>query len=61
MPGPDWAKSFLIRHNSTLTISLSENIKRSRSNISIETIKHFFNELSQTLEGVPPDAIINYD
>ncbi|XP_008183710.1 jerky protein homolog-like [Acyrthosiphon pisum] len=61
MPGPDWAKSFLKRHNSTLTIRLSENIKRSRPNISIETITHFFNELSQTLEGVPPDAIINYD
>jgi len=50
MPGPEWEKSFLIRHNFTLTIRLSENIKRSRSNISIETITHFFNELSQTLE-----------
>lgn len=61
VPWTDWAKSFLILHNLTLTIRLSENIKRSRSNISNETITHFFNELSQTLEGVPPDAIINYD
>jgi len=60
-PGYDWVKSFLERNNSILTVRLSENIKRATSNITVEMLSDFYSELSETLDGVSSDCILNYD
>ncbi|KAJ4428133.1 hypothetical protein ANN_24147 [Periplaneta americana] len=39
----------------------SQNIKRARAAVSPEIIDSYFEELSETLKDVPPEAIINYD
>ncbi|KAJ8939905.1 hypothetical protein NQ318_023246, partial [Aromia moschata] len=59
-PGKDWVSSFRERHPQ-LTNRLAENIKRNRADVSRETISEYFNNLEQTLNNVPPNAIINYD
>ncbi|KAJ8917912.1 hypothetical protein NQ315_002605 [Exocentrus adspersus] len=59
-PGKDWVSYFQERHPQ-LTNRLAENIKRNRANVSHEMISEYFNNLEQTLNNVPPNAIINYD
>jgi len=61
LPGQDWLKLFLHRHNDVLTVKLCENIKRARVAVSCDTINLFFEELTKTIEGVDPELIINYD
>ncbi|KAJ4426974.1 hypothetical protein ANN_26773 [Periplaneta americana] len=39
----------------------SQNIKRARAAVSPQIIDSYFEELSETLKDVPPEAIINYD
>lgn len=59
-PGKEWIISFLKRHKE-LTVKMCENIKRARAGVTRETIKEYFDELEATLDGVPPENIINYD
>lgn len=59
-PGTDWVKNFLKR-NRELTVKMSENIKRVRASVTRETIQEYFVNLENTLEGVPPSHIVNYD
>jgi len=58
-PGKEWIISFLKRHQE-LTTKICENIKRARAGVTRHTIKEYI-ELEKTLEGVPPENIINYD
>ena len=60
-PGVDWARGFLERHKDKLTERYSNNIKRSRAQISGEIIDKYFDELEKALEGITPEAIFNYD
>lgn len=61
LPGVVWVRSFLKRHKDTLTVRLSENIKRCRSGVDSEIISNYFDELKVTLKDVKPEAILNYD
>lgn len=58
-PGKDWVLSFIKRHN--LVARLSQNIKRSRAKVSHEVINDFFVNLAETVDGIPPENIVNYD
>lgn len=60
LPGPDFVRGFMERHK-TLTIRMSNPIKRSRAELSPEIIKDFFGRLVKISEGVPPENILNYD
>ncbi|XP_069671995.1 uncharacterized protein [Periplaneta americana] len=60
-PGTEWAKLFLNRHKDDVKIRISENVKRSRAAVSEDTLKSYFEELKVTLDGVLPDAFLNYD
>ena len=53
IPGDDWISSFLGRHT-VLSKRMCQNIKTARSEISPETIKHYFNNLKESVSGVPP-------
>ena len=60
LPGKDWAMSFISRHRH-LTNRVVPNIKRARAEVSHSVINEYFDNLSQTLDGVPPHNILNYD
>ena len=59
LPSEDWVRSFVKRNN--LTTRLCQNISRKRSQVSPEIIEKYFNNLAQTIDGVPPQNIMNYD
>ena len=59
MPGSDWLRTFMKRHN--LTKRVSANISRKRATISSKSINDYFNHLSIELLNVPPQNIFNYD
>lgn len=61
MPGEEWTKLFLNRNKNEIKIRFSENVKRCRAAVSTDTIKSYFEELNVSLNGVLPDAILNYD
>lgn len=61
LPGEEWCVSFLERHKSRLTTRLCSNIKRARSELSREQLTEYFVNLEESLIGVTPDNIINFD
>ena len=61
MPGVDWAESFLIRHKDSLRERICQNIKRARAAVSRITINSYFDNLAESLDGIPPSNIVNYD
>lgn len=61
LPGREFMRNFLQRHRQILTQRWCENIKRVRAGVNRSTINKYFDELEKSLEGIQPDAIINYD
>lgn len=61
LPGRDFAMSFLKRHKDKLSERMCQNIKRCRAAISRATINEYFDNLEKSLDGVPPENIVNYD
>lgn len=61
LPGRDFASGFLLRHKDKISKRLCQNIKRSRAAVSPEIINYYFDHLEQSLDGVPPMNIVNYD
>ncbi|KAJ8909325.1 hypothetical protein NQ315_008886 [Exocentrus adspersus] len=61
MPGRDFATGFLLRHKDRISKRLCKNIKRTRAAVRSEIINSYFDHLQQSLEGVPPCNVINYD
>lgn len=60
-PGYEWALSFLERHKTALSQRLCQNIKKSRAQVSPSTINSYFDELANSIDGIPPHLIVNYD
>ena len=60
IPGVDWFYSFFKRHKG-LTLRLSQNVKRSRAAVSHSDVSKYMNQLQVTLDGIPPENIVNYD
>lgn len=44
-----------------MSVRLSENIKRSFTALSRDSVNSYFNELEKALTGIPADNIINYN
>lgn len=61
IPGKEWMRNFICRYKGEISVRLSENIKRVRAAVNHEIISKYFNELEKSLEGVPPQNIVNYD
>lgn len=59
-PGKDWATKFVHRHPDLVQRNC-QNITVKRASVSREDLQKYFNNLEQTLEGVPPQNIINFD
>ena len=60
LPTHRWVVSFLGRHKS-LTLRTSNPIKRSRAAVSREEVGRFFDQFMKSVDGVPPENIVNYD
>lgn len=60
-PGEDWARSFLSRNNDQCGQRLATNISAARASISPETVKSYFENLQESIKGIPPTNIYNYD
>lgn len=60
LPGYEWVNSFLKR-NKELTTRLSQNIKRYRSDVAAEDLHEYFDNLQQSLDGIEPENLLNYD
>lgn len=60
-PGETWIEKFLKRHESKLSKRFSQSIKESRAIVDHATINKYFDNISETLTNIPPDAIVNYD
>jgi hypothetical protein len=61
LPGEDWVRSFLKRQCGIITERLCRNISSKRSQLSSTTVRTYFDNLQVTLDGVPPNNIINFD
>ncbi|KAK3725590.1 hypothetical protein RRG08_043008 [Elysia crispata] len=62
LPGEVWASGFLKRHKDKIKNRLCQNISRKGAKVTNETITEYFSELKKkTLDGIPPQNIINYD
>ena len=61
LPSEGWAYSFLRRHKDRIKNRLCQNISKKRARVDQQIINEYFIELANTLNGVPPENIINYD
>ncbi|CAB3225831.1 unnamed protein product [Arctia plantaginis] len=61
MPGPDYATRFLKRHQDSIFLRMCQNIKKSRAQVSPDTINEYFQELEESLKEIDPKNIVNYD
>lgn len=61
LPGPDWTSSFLKRHRNDAGKRLASNISAKRSQVTPTVIRDYFNNLRESVEGVPPENFFNYD
>ena len=59
LPGYDWLKSFLKRHN--LTTRVVDNVKPRRAEVDADAIISFFDEWETSAGTVPPENLYNYD
>ncbi|KAG5875796.1 hypothetical protein JTB14_016812 [Gonioctena quinquepunctata] len=60
LPGIDWTYSLLQRHEKSYGQRISTNIKRARASVSRETLGEFYDNLENTLIGLPSSNIFNY-
>ncbi|XP_030754175.1 jerky protein homolog-like [Sitophilus oryzae] len=61
LPGKDWVRSLLKRHNTSVAQRVSANINKERASISRDTINKYFDNLKETVKDIPPQNIFNYD
>lgn len=61
VPGLDYVRGFLERHNDQLATRLASNIKRERTRaIDFDCLRSFFTNISSDLSNVPPKNIFKY-
>ena len=60
-PGTEWATSFISRNKKKLTTRLCSNISAKRAGVGPEKVNSYFKNLEESLQGIPPENIINFD
>lgn len=59
LPGIDWVRMFMKRHD--LSQQIAANVKNSRTFLTKEITSKYFEMLSEFIESIPPDRIYSYD
>lgn len=54
LPGIDWARSMVKRHNNIVSQHVATNIARCHAEVSPQCISEYFDNLQQVLEHIPP-------
>ena len=49
------------RNSACLSLRMCENVKKRRVSVSRDTTKNHFDNLKESLDGVPAKNLINYD
>jgi hypothetical protein len=57
LPGIDWARGVLKRHNNIVCQRVASNITRSRAEVSPLIISEYFDNLSKVVENIPASNI----
>lgn len=60
IPETDWVNGFLKRHPN-LSVKVGANIKKTHANITADDIHEYMDRIEQSLSGIPPSRIYNYD
>jgi len=60
LPGLSWTANFIKRHQN-LSHRLASNIKKTRAAINKDILQNYIANLKETLSGVLPENIYNYD
>ncbi|XP_051164760.1 uncharacterized protein LOC127283741 [Leptopilina boulardi] len=60
IPGEGWISGFLSRHTD-LSQRFASNISKARTAVNEDVINEYINNLSTTINDVPPENIFNYD
>lgn len=60
-PGKGWIRKFTKRWRHEVKVRKPANIKRSRAQVSPETVRSFFARLAPNLDGVEAAHVFNYD
>lgn len=61
IPGTEWVRGFMKRHQNMLTKRMCQNISRRRAAVSVTIVQEYFEKLKKTMDGVPAANIVNYD
>ena len=56
-PGEEWAKLFMRRNSARLSLRMCENIKKNRASVSRDTVNDYFDNLEESLDGVPAKTL----
>ncbi|KAJ8919422.1 hypothetical protein NQ315_016517 [Exocentrus adspersus] len=60
-PERDWCLNFIEGHKGNLSHRSCKNIKGVRAQKTDEGIIAYFENLEKSLEGIPPERVLNYD
>ena len=60
-PGPDYINNFLNWHKHRLRLRTVSNYSRKRSSVTAKTLGEYFDNLEESLRGIPLENIFNYD
>ena len=61
MPSKEWVNSFVKRNSTLLSHRMCQNINPSRASVSPAMVESFFSHYAQSIEGVPPENLLNFD
>ena len=61
LPGDDWVRGCLARHDNHIRQKLCQNISKKKAAVDEEVITNYIQELKTTVKDIPPTNIINFD
>lgn len=61
VPGHEWSLNFMERHKDEISKRKAINIATDRAAVTVKMVEAFFSNYTKTIEGIPPENIINYD
>lgn len=57
LPGADWTRSILKRHNNLVNQRVATNISKCRAEVSPGIISEYFDNLNKVLQNIPAENI----
>ena len=61
MPSKEWVNSFVKQNSTLFSHRMCQKISPSRASVSPAIVESFFSHYAQSIEGVPPENLLNFD